>query len=212
MDRGTWRAAEHGSQRVEQRFEKTLMLGKIEGGRRRGRQRMRWFDGIANSWTWVWVNSGSWRWTWRPGLLQFMGLQRVEHNWATELTELNWAANTFSLTSCWLSQALFHQAGYLAWGSQPWCLLAVGKDQALTIDGQEEGSQDGGRPSAFILMRSQMRPLPVRLSLEGAAAGRSDPCCYQLTTFALSLHVHEISCAFTAHGRRSPVGCRPWGR
>ena len=30
-------------------FEKTLMLGKIEGGRRRGRQRMRWLDGIADS-------------------------------------------------------------------------------------------------------------------------------------------------------------------
>ena len=30
-------------------FEKTLILGKIEGGRRRGRQRMRWLDGIANS-------------------------------------------------------------------------------------------------------------------------------------------------------------------
>ena len=30
-------------------FEKTLMLGKIEGGRRRGRQRMRWLDGITES-------------------------------------------------------------------------------------------------------------------------------------------------------------------
>ena len=30
-------------------FEKTLMLGKIEGGRRRGRQRMRWLDGITDS-------------------------------------------------------------------------------------------------------------------------------------------------------------------
>ena len=30
-------------------FEKTLMLGKIEGGRRRGQQRMRWLDGITNS-------------------------------------------------------------------------------------------------------------------------------------------------------------------
>ena len=38
-------------------------------------------------WTWVWVNSGSWWWTGRPGMLQSMGLQRVEHNWATEL---NW--------------------------------------------------------------------------------------------------------------------------
>ena len=38
-------------------------------------------------WIWVWVNSGSWWWTGRPGVLQFMGLQRVGHDWATEL---NW--------------------------------------------------------------------------------------------------------------------------
>ena len=38
-------------------------------------------------WTWVWVNSGSWWWTWRPGMLQSMGLQRVRHDW---VTELNW--------------------------------------------------------------------------------------------------------------------------
>ena len=36
-------------------------------------------------WTWVWVNSGSWWWTGRPGLLQFMGSQRVRHDWVTEL-------------------------------------------------------------------------------------------------------------------------------
>ena len=40
-------------------------------------------------WTWVesnsWVNSGSWWWTGRSGMLQFMGLQRVGHDWATEL-------------------------------------------------------------------------------------------------------------------------------
>ena len=39
-------------------------------------------------WMWIWVNSGSWWWTGRPGVLQFMGLQRVWHDWATEL---NWA-------------------------------------------------------------------------------------------------------------------------
>ena len=38
----------HLMQRADS-FEKTLMLGKIEGGRRRGRQRMRWLDGITNS-------------------------------------------------------------------------------------------------------------------------------------------------------------------
>ena len=38
-------------------LEKTLMLGKTEGGRRRGRQKMRWLDGITTLWRWVWVNS-----------------------------------------------------------------------------------------------------------------------------------------------------------
>ena len=67
--------------------EKTLMLGKIEG-RRRGRYRG-WDGWMASltQWTCVWVNSGSWWWTGRPGMLQFMGLQRVGHNW---VTELNW--------------------------------------------------------------------------------------------------------------------------
>ena len=40
----------HLMQRADS-FEKTLMLGKIEGRRRRGLQRMRWFDGITNSWS-----------------------------------------------------------------------------------------------------------------------------------------------------------------
>ena len=36
-------------------------------------------------WTWVWTNSGSWWWTGRPGVLRFMGSQRVGHDWATDL-------------------------------------------------------------------------------------------------------------------------------
>ena len=68
-------------------FEKTLMLGKIEGRRRRGWQRMRWLDGITDSMDTGWVDSGSWWWTGRPGMLRFMGLQRVGHRWETEL---NW--------------------------------------------------------------------------------------------------------------------------
>ena len=46
-----------------------------------------WDDWMASMtrWTWVWVNSGSWWWTGRPGVLQFMGSQRVGHDWATEL-------------------------------------------------------------------------------------------------------------------------------
>ena len=40
-------------------------------------------------WTWAWVNSGSWWWTGKAGVLQSMGSQKVRHDWATELTELN---------------------------------------------------------------------------------------------------------------------------
>ena len=67
-------------------FEKTLMLGKIEG-RKRGWQRMRWLKTSLNPWTWDWVDSECWWWTGRPGLVQFMRLQRAGYNWETEL---NW--------------------------------------------------------------------------------------------------------------------------
>ena len=47
-----------------------------------------WMASLTH-WIWVWVNSGSWWWTGRPGMLRFMGSQRVRHNWATELNWLN---------------------------------------------------------------------------------------------------------------------------
>ena len=56
-----------------------------------GKGEDRGWDGWMASpsrWMWVWVNSGSWWWTGRPGVLQFMGMQRVGHDW---VTELNWA-------------------------------------------------------------------------------------------------------------------------
>ena len=61
-------------------LEKTVMLGGIEGRRRRGRQRMRWLDDITDSMDMSWVASGSWLWTGRPSVLWFMGSQRVGHN------------------------------------------------------------------------------------------------------------------------------------
>ena len=47
-------------------------------------------------WTWVWVNYRSWWWTGRPGVLPFMELQRVRHDWATELNSTERAQYIFS--------------------------------------------------------------------------------------------------------------------
>ena len=53
----------------------------------------RGWDGWMTSliqWTWAWVDSGSWWWTGMPGVLRFIGSQRVGHNWATELGKVKW--------------------------------------------------------------------------------------------------------------------------
>ena len=84
---------------------KSWLIGKdSDAGRDWGQEKGTTEDEMADShpsltrWTWVWVNSGSWWWTGRPGVLQFMGLQRVGHDWATKL---NWT-ELKSLSSVWL--------------------------------------------------------------------------------------------------------------
>jgi len=66
-------------------LEKSLMLGKIEGRKRRGRQRMRWLDGLTDSMDMRLSKLGSWWWTGKPGVLQSVGSQGAGHDW-----ELNW--------------------------------------------------------------------------------------------------------------------------
>ena len=70
-------------------FEKTLMLGRIEG-RRRGDARG-WDGWMASltQWTWVWVNSRSWWWTGRPGMLQSMGCKESDTTKQQNWTEMS---------------------------------------------------------------------------------------------------------------------------
>ena len=70
-------------------LENTLMMGGIRGRRRRGHRGWDGWMASLTQWTWVWVNSGRWWWTGRPGLLWFIGSQRVGHDW---VSELNWEA------------------------------------------------------------------------------------------------------------------------
>ena len=65
-------------------FEKTLMLGKIEGGRRRGRQRMRWLFGITDSVDMSLSKLRKMVKAGKPSVLQSTGSQRVRHNLVTE--------------------------------------------------------------------------------------------------------------------------------
>ena len=69
----------HLMQRTDS-FEKTLMLGKIEGGRRRGQQRTRWLDGITDSMDMSLNNLSKLVMDGRSGVLQSMGSQRVRHD------------------------------------------------------------------------------------------------------------------------------------
>ena len=69
-------------------LEKTLMLGKIEGGRRGDNRGWDGWMASLTRWTWVWVNSRSWWWTGKPGMLQSMGSQ--SRTWLSGWTELNW--------------------------------------------------------------------------------------------------------------------------
>ena len=74
----------HVMRRVDS-LEKTLMLGGIEGRTRRGDRGWDGWMASLTRWTWIWVNSRNWWWTGRPGVLRFMGSQRVGHDWAAEL-------------------------------------------------------------------------------------------------------------------------------
>ena len=89
---------------------------RLKAGRERDdRGQDGWMTSLTRR-TWVWVSSGSWWWTGKPGVLQSMGLQRVRHNWATEL---NWDKPTANIL---LNREIL-KAFPLRWRTRQVCLL-----------------------------------------------------------------------------------------
>ena len=106
--------------RIVDSLEKTLMLGGI-GGRRRGRQRMRWLDGITDS---IGMSLSKLRngwWTGRPGVLRFIGVTKSQtwlSDWTNWLTDTywrrKWQPTTVLLTG--KSHGWRRVVGYSLWG------------------------------------------------------------------------------------------------
>ena len=76
----------HLMQRTDS-LEKTLIWERLKAGGEGDNKEWDGWKASLTQWSRVWASSRSWWWTGRPGVLQYMGLQRVGHDWATEL---NW--------------------------------------------------------------------------------------------------------------------------
>ena len=126
-------------------LEKTLMMGGTGGRRRRGRQRMRWLDGTMDSMDMSLSKLQEWWWTGRPGVLWFMGSQRVGHNWATELTELT----DWQLGLCWANSAC----------SKP----ALQKPLAFPVKCSSAYQQPNGNPLQYSRLGNPMDRVTSRL-------------------------------------------------
>ena len=76
----------------------------------------RGWDGCMASptrWTWLWASSGSWRWTGKHGVLQSMGSQIAEHNWATELKDSLYIWDSRPLSDIWFENISSHSVSCL---------------------------------------------------------------------------------------------------
>ena len=87
-------------------------------------------------WTWVWASSGSWWWTGKPGVLQSIGLQRVRHDWATELNWIIYATRMPVIV--WESESVGHCYAWLF--VTPW---AVAPQTSLSMEFSRQEYRSG---------------------------------------------------------------------
>ena len=135
-----------------------------EGLGARGEGDDRGWDGWMASltwWTWVWVNSGSCWWTGRPGVLRFMGLQRVRHDWVTDL--IWYQPHTAKFSSPLIRDfTLLSSPLFLCIQQTPLHTVVVDlrgdkKTQAQTVwSSSKRGQHEGGTPnSAWVIPGSK---------------------------------------------------------
>ena len=163
---------------------------------------------------WVWVNSGSWWWTGRPGVLRFMGSQRVGHEWAAEMnwTELNWSTEAFPFDfSLWvLSPIIWSSFVNSGLFTVPWKIFPLGfillllwslvlRYLFLSFN--------------FLHLLSFQCSSTVIVSLEICLTSLVKNIILSLLSkWRRQWHPTPVLLPGKSRGWRSLVGCSPWGR
>ena len=173
-------------------LEKDMMLGKIEGRRRRERQRTRWLDGSPTQWTWVWASSGRWWKTGKPGMLQSMGhtTEKLHNNNSKTPHLCKLFAFKFKFKSIFLSKFLrwiwYVMLCKLEKAMAPYSSTLAWKIPCTEEPGglQSMGSWRVGHNWAtslslftFVHWRRKWQPTPVFLPGESQGQGSLVGCC-----------------------------------
>ena len=122
-------------------------------------------------WTWVWVDSASWWWTGKPGVLQFMGLQRVGHDWVTELNWTELMQSTSYEMPGWMKHKLESRL--------PW-EISITSDTQMTAPLSQKVKRN--LKSLLMKMKEESDKAVLKLSIKKLRSWRLVP----------SLHVKEM--------------------
>ena len=122
--------------------------------------------------TWVWVNSGSWWCTGRPGVLGFMGWQRVGHDWATELNWIKLSTMIVRLPISPFNSVKFCLVDVKILLLDIWLLLCLSDE--LTLHGYAWGS----------LVAQTLNSLPAMWETQVRSLSQEDPLKVEMATYS----------------------------